>query len=30
MLVMVLSSHDDDDSAVVIWPRHDVDAESCW
>jgi hypothetical protein len=30
MLVMVLLSQDNDDTAGVTWPRRDVDAESCW
>jgi hypothetical protein len=30
MLTMVLSSHTSNDATKVTWPRHDVDAESCW
>jgi hypothetical protein len=30
ILVTMLSSHAGDDVARATWPRHDVDAESCW
>jgi hypothetical protein len=29
MLAMVLLSHAGDGAIIMIWPRHDVDAESC-
>jgi hypothetical protein len=30
MLVIMLLSHAGDDAVGATWPRHDVDAESCW
>jgi hypothetical protein len=30
MLATMLLSHAGDDAVDTTWPRHDVDAESCW